>query len=106
VEDGAAGDVVRGPLPAFDFPPNSKNELFCHPATVEKFEPLRQEYAAKLGVGELRVFSTAMCPPDEAWIFDHTGKLTRLVWGERHSKAMAVAGALQVDANGSPVETL
>lgn len=90
-------------LPAFDFPPDRKNELYCNPRTLEMFEPFRQEYTAKLGVGELRVFSSAMCPPDEAWMFDHTGKLTRLVWGERHNRSAAVCGPVCVDANGSPV---
>jgi hypothetical protein len=96
--------TLRAPLGSFDFPQNRKNELYCNPRSLEMLEPFRQEYTAKLGFGELRVFSSAMCPPDEAWMFDHTGKLTRLVWGERHSKSMASAGPRCVDANGSPVE--
>ena len=91
-------------LPAFDFTPQTKNKLFCHPTALKMFEPLRREYAVKLGHGELHVLSSTICPPDEAWMFDHTGKITRLVWGERHSKSMAVCGARGTDANGSPVE--
>jgi len=68
------------------------------------FEPFRREYTAKLGVGELSVLSSPMCPPDEAWMFDHTGKLTRFVWGERHSLGSATCGPVGVDANGTPVE--
>lgn len=91
-------------LPAFDFPERCTNKLFCHPTAIAKLEPLRQQYTAKLGVGELHVLSSNICPPDEAWMFDHTGKLIRLVWGERHSKSMATCGPRELDANGTPVE--
>lgn len=91
---------------AFYWPPFCRNKLFCNPRSLEMFEPLRREYAAKLGLGELHVFSSALCPTDEVWFFDHNGKQTRLVWGERHSKSMATCGPRGMDANGSPVEAV
>jgi hypothetical protein len=86
------------------FPPLLRDKLICNPVALEtltaQFEVSTHECAGL----KADVVANPLCPADEAWLADGNGHITRFVWGERHSKAMAEAGPRDVDANGSPVE--
>jgi len=83
------------------------HQLFCHPLSLDHLrEGVETLSVPGLAGLSIEVLPKPYCPRDEAWLTDGKGGLTRLVWGERHSKSMAICGPRGLDANGSPVEAV